>query len=315
MRKDKILVIGSRGQIGTALLPRLQSVYGDNNVIAADLYPALPGDHLYERLDATIAKDLTTIVERHQITQIYHLAAILSARGEADPLWAWHINMQSMLNVFEVSRNGGIAKVFLPSSIAVFGKAAPKDMTPQQSYLDPTTIYGVSKVAAENWSAYYYQKFGLDIRSVRYPGVISYQSLPGGGTTDYAVDIYHQAAAGKDYTCYLRQDTRLPMIYIDDALRATLELMEAPADKISVRTSYNLAGVSFTPQEVTCEIQKIHPNFKCTSAPDFRQAIADSWPRSIDDSQAQLDWGWEPEFDLAAITSDMFLKLAAVQNQ
>lgn len=314
MITDKILIIGANGQIGTALLPQLQLLYGTNNVIAADLHHPKPNDDIiYERLDATNADDLAVIVNKYKITQIYHLAAILSAKGEADPLWAWNLNMQTMLNVFEVSRTHGVKKVFLPSSIAVFGKSAPREFTPQQTYLDPSTIYGVSKVAAENWSAYYHQRFGLDIRSVRYPGVISYQSLPGGGTTDYAVDIYHKALATESYNCYLRDDTRLPMIYIDDALRATIELMEAPASRINTRSSYNLAGLSFTPSEIYREIQKHYPDFKCTFKPDFRQDIADSWPQSIDDSTAKLDWGWQPAFDLKAMTVDMFAHLAPVQ--
>ena len=310
MRKDKILIIGARGQVGTALLPHLQAIYGENNVIATDLHHPQPNDGLYERLDATDADHLAILVKKYNVTQIYHLAAILSAKGEADPLWAWNLNMQTMLNVFEVSREANIEKVFIPSSIAVFGKSASKDQTPQQAYLDPATIYGVSKVAAENWSAYYHQKFGLDIRSVRYPGVISYQSMPGGGTTDYAVDIYHKALSGTDYSCYLEQDTRLPMIYIDDALRATIEIMEAPSAKIKIRSSYNLSGLSFTPLEIYQEIQKYYPGFKCSFEPDFRQDIADSWPRSINDSTAMADWGWKPAFDLAAMTKEMFKHLS-----
>lgn len=313
MKTDKILIIGANGQIGTALLPQLQWLFGINNVIATDLHHPQPDEEIiYERLDATKADDLAAIVKKYKITQIYHLAAILSAKGEADPVWAWNLNMQTMLNVFEVARACDVKKVFLPSSIAVFGNSAPHDNTPQQTYLDPATIYGVSKVAAENWSGYYYQRFGLDIRSLRYPGVISYQSLPGGGTTDYAVDIYHKALAGENYTCYLKADTRLPMIYIDDALRATIELMEAPAAQVKVRSSYNLSGLSFTPFEIYGEIQKHYPGFKCGFEPDFRQAIANSWPRSIDDSAAKLDWGWKPAFDLAAITTDMFEHLAPV---
>jgi len=307
MITDKILIIGANGQIGTALLPQLQLLYGTNNVIATDLHHPKPDcDIIYECLDATKGDDLADIVSRHKITQIYHLAAILSAKGEENPLWAWNLNIQTMLNVFEVARTYNVSKVFLPSSIAVFGKSSPKKHTPQQTYLDPSTIYGVSKAAGENWSAYYHQRFGLDIRSLRYPGVISYQSLPGGGTTDYAVDIYHKALAAEAYTCYLKDDTRLPMIYIDDALRATVELMEAPASQISIRSSYNLAGLSFTPLEIYREIQKHYPDFKCDFKPDFRQDIADSWPQSIDDSAAKLHWGWRPAFDLTAMTIDMF---------
>jgi nucleoside-diphosphate-sugar epimerase len=312
MITDRILIIGANGQVGTALLPQLQLLYGINNVIATDLHHPQPDAELYERLDATKMEDLAAIVLKYKITQIYHLAAILSAKGEADPVWAWNLNMQTMLNVFEVARTCDVKKVFLPSSIAVFGKSAQRDNTQQQTYLDPSTIYGVSKVAAENWSAYYHQRFGLDIRSVRYPGVISYQSMPGGGTTDYAVEIYHKALANEDYTCYLRENTRLPMIYIDDALRATIELMEAPAEQITVRSSYNLAGLSFTPVEIYQEIQKHYPDFKCDFKPDFRQNIANSWPQSIDDSAARQDWGWKPAFDLNTMTVDMFAHLSPV---
>jgi nucleoside-diphosphate-sugar epimerase len=314
MITDRILIIGANGQIGTALLPQLQLLYGVNNVIATDLHHPLPDAELYERLDATNMKDLAAIVLKYKITHIYHLAAILSARGEADPVWAWNLNMQTMLNVFEVARTCDVKKVFLPSSIAVFGKSARRDNTPQQTYLDPSTIYGVSKVAAENWSAYYHQRFGLDIRSLRYPGVISYQSMPGGGTTDYAVDIYHRALANEDYTCYLRENTRLPMIYIDDALRATIELMEAPTEQIKIRSSYNLAGLSFTPGEIYQEIRKHYPNFKCAFEPDFRQNIANSWPQSIDDSAARQDWGWKPAYDMNTMTVDMFTHLLPVST-
>ena len=312
MITDRILIIGANGQVGTALLPQLQLLYGINNVIATDLHHPQPDAELYERLDATKMDDLAAIVLKYKITQIYHLAAILSAKGEADPVWAWNLNMQTMLNVFEVARTCDVKKVFLPSSIAVFGESAQRDNTPQQTYLDPSTIYGVSKVAAENWSAYYHQRFGLDIRSVRYPGVISYQSMPGGGTTDYAVEIFHKALANEDYTCYLRENTRLPMIYIDDALRATIELMEAPAEQITVRSSYNLAGLSFTPVEIYQEIQKYYPDFKCAFEPDFRQDIANSWPQSIDDGAARQDWGWKPAFDLNTMTVDMFAHLSPV---
>lgn len=309
---DKILIIGANGQIGTALLPQLRLLFGEAHVIATDLHQPQPDAGLYERLDATNAAELAAIVNKYNITQIYHLAAVLSAKGEADPLWAWNLNMQTMLNVFEVSREYGVRKVFIPSSIAVFGKSAPKEDVPQQTYLDPATIYGVSKVAAENWNVYYHQRFGLDIRSLRYPGVISYQSMPGGGTTDYAVDIFHKALAGENYTCYLKRDTRLPMIYIDDALRATIELMEAPSNSIKTRSSYNLAGLSFTPLELYKAIQQHYPDFQCRFEPDFRQDIADSWPGSINDSIALSDWGWKPVFDLPMMTAEMFTRLSPV---
>jgi len=313
MNTDKVLVIGACGQIGTALMPVLQEGFGLNNVVASDLFvPAMPAQ-IFEKLDATNAKDLAEIVKKHKITQIYHLAAILSAKGEADPVWAWNLNMQTLLNVLEVARAFELKKIFVPSSIAVFGGSAQKEQTAQNTYLDPVTVYGVSKVATENWSVYYHKKFGLDIRSLRYPGVISYQSMPGGGTTDYAVDIYHKAIAGENYVCYLNENTRLPMIYMDDALQATLKLMEAPETQIKIRSSYNLSGLSFTPSDLVQAIQIHFPAFKCEFVPDFRQRIADSWPGSIDDSEARKDWGWKPAFDITAMTSAMFSGLSALK--
>jgi nucleoside-diphosphate-sugar epimerase len=309
MKNETILVIGANGQIGTALLPRLQNTYGFNNVIATDLRQTGKEEAIFETLDATNAPALSDIVQRHRITQIYHLAAVLSAKGEADPLWAWNLNMQTLLNVLEIGRTFNLNKVFVPSSIAAFGEHAPKEETPQSSVLDPATVYGISKVAAENWSVYYHKRYELDVRSLRYPGVISYQSMPGGGTTDYAVAIYHAAVQGENFECFLSADTRLPMIYMDDALRATLELMESPAANISVRTSYNLAGMSFTPAELTTSIQQHFPDFSVTYAPDFRQAIADSWPQSINDSVARQDWGWKPAFDLPKMTREMITHL------
>ncbi len=307
--KEKLLIIGANGQIGTALVPRLQQIYGEHCVIASDISRP-PDEHcIFEQLDATNAASLSDAIRKHGITQVYHLAAILSARGEADPVWAWNINMQTLLNVLEAARGFGLKKVFIPSSIAVFGPSSGKYMTPQFATLEPSTVYGVGKVAAENWCSYYYQKYQVDVRSLRYPGVISHQSMPGGGTTDYAVDIFHKAMLDGHYTCYLRPDTMLPMIYIDDTLRATIELMEAQADRISVRTSYNLSGLSFTPEELHQAICKKLPDFKISYLPDFRQAIADSWPASIDDTLAQYDWNWEPEFDLKKVTNDMFLHL------
>lgn len=310
MKKDKILIVGANGQIGTALLPKLQEVYGADQVVACDLHPALHSTSVFERLDATRSNDLQDLIKDHGITQIYHLAAVLSAKGETDPLQTWDLNMQTLLNVLEASRICGLKKVFVPSSIAVFGKGAPRQFTPQHAYLDPTTVYGISKVATENWCQYYNARYRVDVRSLRYPGVIGYQSIPSGGTTDYTVEMYHKAIAGENYNCYLRANTRLPMIYMDDVLRATIELMEAPAEQISIRTSYNLAGTSFTPAELFREIQVFFPSFQCDFAPDFRQAIADSWPESIGDTFAQKDWGWKPNFDLSQITADMISHLS-----
>ncbi|QIP14239.1 NAD-dependent epimerase/dehydratase family protein [Spirosoma aureum] len=312
MKRETILVIGANGQIGTALLPQLQNRFGVNNVIAADLRKPQSDQGIFELLDATKPDALTEVVRRHRVTQIYHLAAVLSAKGESDPLWAWNLNMQTVLNVLEVARLHKIRKLFIPSSIAAFGEHAPKYETPQTAFLDPATVYGISKVAAENWSLYYHKRYGLDVRSIRYPGVISYQSMPGGGTTDYAVAIFHEAVQGHDFECFLAEDTLLPMIYMDDALRATLELMDAPESKISVRTSYNLAGMSFTPAELTAAIQGYFPNFVTQYKPDFRQAIAESWPKTIDDSVARHDWGWKPAFDLARMTQEMIANLTTV---
>lgn len=310
MKHDTCLVIGANGQIGTALLPRLQALFGTDHVIGADLRLPTYETGPFVQLDATDAQALTDVVRRYGVTQIYHLAAILSAKGEQNPVWAWNLNMQTALNVLEVARLNEVRKVFLPSSIAVFGQHAPAFDTPQTAYLDPTTVYGISKVAAENWSLYYHQRYGLDVRSVRYPGVISYETMPGGGTTDYAVTIFHEAVQEHPFECFLSADTRLPMIYMDDALRATLELMDAPADKLSVRTSYNLAGVSFTPAELADAIRVHFPAFQIQYNPDYRQAIADSWPRTIDDSAARQDWGWQPAYDLPRITETMITNLS-----
>jgi nucleoside-diphosphate-sugar epimerase len=314
MYTDKILVIGANGQIGTALLPVLQNVFGINHVIGSDLFAPASPCCIFEKLDATNAADLASICKKHYITQIYHLAAILSAKGEADPIWAWNLNMTTLLNVFEVARSLDLRKVFVPSSIAVFGKSAQKERTTQNTYLDPSTVYGVSKVAAENWSLYYHKRYGIDIRSLRYPGVISYQSMPGGGTTDYAVDMFHKAMAEENYSCYLTENTRLPMIYIDDALQATLSIMEASEDQINIRSSYNLSGLSFTPGELIKAINVHFPDFRCDFLPDFRQSIADSWPHAIDDSYARKDWGWQPAFDLPRMTSAMFSRLSFMGN-
>ncbi|MFD1145041.1 NAD-dependent epimerase/dehydratase family protein [Larkinella insperata] len=312
MKRETILVIGANGQIGTALLPRLQALYGPDSVIGADLRQPAQKAGIFELLDATKADALAELVQRYRVTQIYHLAAVLSAKGETDPLGAWNLNMQTLLNVLEVARIHQVRKLFVPSSIAAFGEHAPKFETPQTASLDPATVYGISKVAAENWSLYYHKRYGLDVRSLRYPGLISYQSMPGGGTTDYAVAIYHAAVQGQPFECFLADDTLLPMMYMDDALRATLELMEAPENRISVRTSYNLAGMSFTPAELTASIQAYFPDFTTRYAPDFRQDIADSWPKTIDDTVARHDWGWQPAYDLPRMTQEMITQLTNV---
>ncbi len=309
MNQDKILVVGAGGQIGAVLTDALREAHGTDNVIATDLRPLENQSGPSEILDALDGNALAELVKKYRATQIYHLAAILSATGEKNPMWAWDVNMRSLFNVLEVSRENQLSKVYFPSSIAVFGLQAAPAMTPQYTVLIPETVYGISKVAGENWANYYYRRYGLDVRSLRYPGIIGYQSMPGGGTTDYAVDIYHYAVQGKAYECFLRADTPLPMLYMPDAIRATLQLMEAPANNLTVRTSYNLAGMTFNPGEITASIQKEVPDFRVTYKPDFRQAIADSWPASIDDSAARKDWGWKPEFNLDAMTRDMLLHL------
>jgi nucleoside-diphosphate-sugar epimerase len=263
----------------------------------------------HEMLDATEASALTEIVERNGITQIYLLAAALSARGEQHPQWAWDLNMKGLLNVLELARTHKLERVFWPSSIAAFGPSTPRDATPQKTVMEPTTVYGISKLAGEGWCAWYHRNHGVDVRSLRYPGLISWKTLPGGGTTDYAIEIFHAALKSGRYTSFLGSDTRLPMMYMQDAIRATLELMDAPAEQVKERGSYNLAAVSFTPEEIAAAIRKKIPGFEISYAPDFRQAIADSWPRSIDDSAAQADWGWRAQFDLDAIAADMLENL------
>lgn len=309
MKKEKILVIGASGQIGVELTLALRKIYGGNNVIASDLREEndlLKGTGPYVSLDVMNKEMLHVQVIRQGITQIYLLAAILSATGEKNPPLAWNLNMQSLLHVLDIAKEEQLTKVYWPSSIAVFGPTSPKLNCPQQTIIEPTTVYGISKYAGEFWCNYYHQRYGVDVRSLRYPGLISYKSAPGGGTTDYAVEIYHAAKEKKKYKCFLKEDTHLPMMYMPDAIRATIELMEAPAADIKVRTSYNLSSMSFSPAEIAAEI-KIHiPEFEITYQQDYRQAIADSWPKSIDDSVARKDWNWKHEFDLPKMTSDMF---------
>jgi nucleoside-diphosphate-sugar epimerase len=312
MIKEKILVIGASGQIGVELTLALRKIYGNNNVIASDLReqnPLLEGTGPYVSMDVMNKEMLHVQVIRQNITQIYLLAAILSATGEKNPNLAWNLNMTGLLNVLDIAREEKLHKVYWPSSIAVFGPTSPKQNCPQQTIIEPTTVYGISKYAGEFWCNYYHQRFGVDVRSLRYPGLISYKSAPGGGTTDYAVEIFHEALEEKKYTSFLQEDTYLPMMYMPDAIRATIELMEAPAEKISIRTSYNIAGMSFSPKEISAEIKKHIPGFQISYQPDYRQAIADSWPQSIDDSVAGKDWGWKEEFDLAAMTKDMLENL------
>ncbi|MGJ7033045.1 NAD-dependent epimerase/dehydratase family protein [Niabella hirudinis] len=312
MTKEKILVIGASGQIGVELTLALREIYGNNNVVASDLReenPLLKGSGPYVSMDVMNKEMLHVQVIRQNITQIYLLAAILSATGEKNPGLAWHLNMQGLLNVLDVAREEHIQKVYWPSSIAVFGPTSPKQNCPQQTIIEPTTVYGISKYAGEFWCNYYNMKYGVDVRSIRYPGLISYKSAPGGGTTDYAVEIFHDALEEKKYTCFLQEDTYLPMMYMPDAIRATIELMEAPAEKISIRTSYNVTGISFSPKEIAAEIKKHIPEFEIVYSPDYRQEIANSWPQSIDDTVARNDWGWKHEYSLATMTEDMLKHL------
>jgi threonine 3-dehydrogenase len=311
MPKEKILIIGANGQIGSVLTQALRKNYGQQNVIATDLHlPTVGSNYLpFEILDATDAAKMSYLVERYRITQIYHLAAILSAKGEINPLQTWDTNMACLFNVLEVAREKKLNRVFFPSTIAVFGSNTPRVNTPQESIRTPETVYGMSKVAGENWCSYYHRRYGLDIRSLRYPGIISYQTPPGGGTTDYAVDIFHKAVDGQKYECFLKSDTRLPMMYMDDAINATIQLMEAPEKEITIRSSYNLSAMSFTPAELVLEIQKSIPSFMVSYRPDFRQSIADSWPESIDDSKAREDWNWKPNFNLPELVSEMIANL------
>ena len=312
MKKEKILVIGASGQIGVELTLALRKIYGGANVVASDLREEndlLKGSGPYVSLDVMNKEMLHVQIIRQNITQVYLLAAILSATGEKNPPLAWHLNMQSLLNVLDIAKEEKLTKVYWPSSIAVFGPTSPKNDCPQHTIIEPTTVYGISKYAGEFWCNYFYQRYGVDVRSLRYPGLISYKSSPGGGTTDYAVEIFHAAKEKQKYTSFLREDTHLPMMYMPDAIRATIELMEAPAEKIKVRTSYNLSGMSFSPVEIGDEIRKHIPGFQLDFKPDDRQQIADSWPKSIDDSRASEDWGWKPEFDLARMTEDMLMNL------
>ena len=311
--QTRILIIGANGQIGTELTHALVQRHGTDAVVTSDLAPVgrVLGVH-HEALDATESGALTELVERLRITQIYLLAAALSARGEQHPKWAWDLNMKGLLNVLEIARTHKLQRVFWPSSIAAFGPSTPRDHTPQKTVMDPTTVYGISKLAGEGWCAWYHRTHGVDVRSLRYPGLISWKTPPGGGTTDYAVEIFHAAIKTGRYTSFLAADTALPMMYMPDAIRATLELMEAPAASVRERQSYNLAGISFTPVQIAASITRRVAGFSLQCEPDFRQAIANSWPRSIDDSAAQADWGWQPHYDLDAMVADMLANLRQV---
>jgi nucleoside-diphosphate-sugar epimerase len=308
MAKEKILVIGASGQIGVELTQALRKMYGNANVVASDLREEnelLKGTGPYVSLDVMNKEMLHVQVIRQNITQVYLLAAILSATGEKNPHLAWSLNMQSLLNVLDIAKEEKLNKVYWPSSIAVFGPTSPKIGCPQQTVIEPSTVYGISKYAGEFWCNYYHKRYDVDVRSLRYPGLISYKSEPGGGTTDYAVEIFHKAVEEKKYDCFLKEDTFLPMMYMPDAIRATTELMEADAARITVRTSYNLSGMSFSPAGIAAAIKKHIPDFSITYHPDYRQQIAESWPQSIDDSVARKDWGWKEEYGLADMVNEM----------
>lgn len=312
MVKERILVIGASGQIGVELTLALRKIYGNANVVASDLREEnelLKGTGPYVSLDVMNKEMLHVQVIRQNITQIYLLAAILSATGEKNPHLAWSLNMQSLLNVLDIAKEENLHKVYWPSSIAVFGPTSPKQNCPQQTIIEPTTVYGISKYAGEFWCNYYHHRYGVDVRSLRYPGLISYKSEPGGGTTDYAVEIFYKAKQEKKYECFLKEGTYLPMMYMPDAIRATIELMEADASKIKTRTSYNISAMSFSPKEIANEIKKHIPDFSISYKPDYRQSIADSWPQSIDDAVARNDWGWKEEFNLEQMTKDMLENL------
>lgn len=309
MSTPNILIIGANGQIGTELAEALARRHGDAAVVTSDLAPQgrLPGLR-HEALDVTDAAALAAVVKRHAITQVYLLAAALSASGEQHPQWAWTLNMTGLLNVLELARTLKLQRVFWPSSIAAFGPTTPAE-APQHTVMDPGTVYGISKLAGERWCAWYHARHGVDVRSLRYPGLISWKTPPGGGTTDYAVDIFHGALKAGRYTSFLHADTRLPMMYMPDAVSATLQLMDAPADTVTERGSYNLAAFSFTPAEIAAEIARRIPGFQLDCRPDFRQAIADSWPQAIDDSAARRDWGWQPRYSLGAMVDEMLAEL------
>jgi nucleoside-diphosphate-sugar epimerase len=313
--KETILIVGSNGQIGIELAEALRKIYGHDHVITSDIKPLDGGQGIFETLDIMNKQAFLDVVKKYNVTQVYLLAALLSATAEKNPRFAWDLNMEGLFHVLDAAKEGLIKKVYWPSSIAVFGPTTPRDNTPQYTVMEPNTIYGISKQAGERYCEYYHQKYGVDVRSIRYPGLIGYKSAPGGGTTDYAVHIYHEALKNKSYTSFLSAETTLPMMYMPDAIRGTIELMEAPAAQVKIRSSYNLAGISFNPEEIAASIRKHIPEFTIGYAPDFRQQIADSWPRSIEDSFAREHWGWQPLFNLEKMTADMLTNLAAVSSK
>lgn len=313
MNTTKILIIGACGQIGSELTLKLREIYGLENVIASDIrkgeqevFKTGP----FEIVDAMNYDAVAALIDKYQIDEVYLMAALLSATAEKNPAFAWELNMNSLFHVLNLAKEGKIKKIFWPSSIAVFGPTTPKHSTPQYTVMEPSTVYGISKQAGERWCEYYFNKYGVDVRSIRYPGLISWKTPPGGGTTDYAVDIYYKAVAENKYTCFLSENTELPMMYMDDAIRATVVIMQAPKENIKIRSAYNLSAISFTPKEIAAVIAQEKPGFEISYAPDFRQAIADSWPSSIDDSSAREDWGWKHDYDLESMTKVMLKNLS-----
>jgi nucleoside-diphosphate-sugar epimerase len=310
-KEDKILIIGAGGQIGIELTQELSLLYGSSNVIAADLKPIPALDNNpFETLDILDKDAIFNVVKKHSISHVYLLAALLSATGEQNPMFAWKLNMEGLFNVLDLAKEKHISKVYWPSSIAVFGPTTPRIDTPQYTVMEPSTVYGISKQAGERWCEWYFHKFGVDVRSLRYPGLIGWKSAPGGGTTDYAVHIFHQALKTKTYECFLSEDTALPMMHMEDAIRATIEIMHAPAENIKIRGAYNLAGISFTPAQIAAEIQKHIPDFTISYKPDFRQAIANSWPQSILDHEAKNNWNWSAKYNLSSLVANMLQNLA-----
>ena len=315
--QERILIIGSSGQIGTELVISLRKMYGNENVIASDIRSSnieVMNSGPFEELNIMNDDLLRKIVKRYRVTQIYLLAALLSASAEKNISKGWELNMRSHSNVLELAKDGLVQKVFWPSSIAVFGPTTPKENTQQHTVMEPNTVYGITKLAGERWNEYYFNKFGVDVRSIRFPGLIGWQSKPGGGTTDYAVDIFHAAVKNSKYQSFLSKNTKLPMMYMPDAIRAAIKLMSAPYEQVKIRSSYNLAGISFTPKQIAAEISKYVPNFEISYKNDYRQKIADSWPCSVNDEYAQNDWGWELEYDLQKMTKDMIVNLQKKYN-
>lgn len=310
-KEDKILIIGAGGQIGIELAQELSVLYGSSNVVAADVKP-IPAlsNNPFEKLDVLDKDALLNVVKKHGISHIYLLAALLSATGEQNPMFAWKLNMEGLFNVLDLAKEKHITKVYWPSSIAVFGPTTPRIDTPQYTIMEPSTVYGISKQAGERWCEWYHHKFGVDVRSLRYPGLIGWKSAPGGGTTDYAVHIFHEALKNKKYECFLAENTALPMMHMEDAIRATIEIMHAPSDNVKIRSSYNLSGISFTPKQIADEIKTHIPEFTISYKPDFRQEIANSWPQSIDDSYARQDWGWKEKYTLTTLVDNMLKNLA-----